>query len=78
MNPLGVHENLLPGGRCDNKSAFLVYFKCSGELELSMKEGMSFLLDRKYITCECVYDVIAGLTFTLPGLYEEMFWLRRI
>ena len=78
MNPLGVHENLLPGGRSDNKSAFLVYFKCSGELEFSMKEGMSFFLNKKYTTCGCVFDVNAGLTFTLIGLYGQMFWQRRI
>ena len=78
MNPLGVHENLLPGCRCDNKSAFLVYFKCSGELESYMKEGMTFFLERKPTTCGCVFNVVAGLTFNSTGLYGEMFWQRKI
>ena len=55
MNPLGVHENLLPGGRCDNKSVFLVYFKCSGELKFSMKDPFAviFFMDMIRESCYC-------------------------
>ena len=53
MNPLGVHENLLPGGRCDNRSAFPVYFKCSGELELSMKDPIAVIFFTEMIRDSC-------------------------